>query len=251
MTESKALTTTEEVTAMIPRLAEVRDVIAGALAGGTVTEFQLDRVHVPGAGGTTWTIPTLEGDIETKTIEGVIVGYKMTRGYWPKPYSAGDPTPPDCASNDGVTGTGDRGPHGSGPQDCRTCPLAQWGTKLREGKQTRSQACKAMMPVFLLTPRSMLPVVITVPPSSLKSVTPYPLRLAGQGINWWGCISQFTLEKETVGGYPTAVVKTKFVSRLSAEQTEALRQYKEALAPLVRQAVVDVEGGVVEDELFE
>ena len=244
MTYGEDQSTKAQIVAMLPQLADALPMLADTLGGGTMAERMLDKVSVPGSGGTTWTVPDVEGEKTTQSFEGVLVGWGHERGYWAKSYNAANPAPPDCVSPDAVTGSGDRGEFGSGPQDCETCPLAQWGTKIRDGEPTAGQACKTMIKLFILQPGSFVPIRLRVPPTSLKAVEKYLFNLTGKGIPWWGAVTEFTRTKQTVGGYPTAVITPRLGERLEREHAEQMRAYKDTIAPLVRRAGVDTDDAI-------
>jgi hypothetical protein len=208
---------------------DIQAVIADNLGGEQITAMDLDRIVVPSGGGTHWTIPTLEGDVEQKSIDGIIVYTRVQRVYWADPYS-GSGTPPDCFSEDSINGTGNPG------GECAKCPLANFGT----GDNGRSQACQMRRLVFLVQPDSLLPIVVSVPPSSLNEAKKYLLRLASKGKPAYSVFSSMSLEKDknTDG---IAFSKVKFKSDGLVENIPAIQSYIASIKPHLERAAKEVD----------
>jgi hypothetical protein len=189
-------------------------------ASGSITEFDLPRIKVnPGAA--LWLIPGLEGDLTAPAIEGVVVAARDTRAYYASK-DAGN-VPPDCSSLDSVNGTGK--PGGA----CAACPLAQWGSGENE-----AQACKQVKQLFMLRGTSMLPEVVSLPPTSLKAIRQFFLKLATQGIQYHHCILRIELEKaQNPQGKTYGKAVMKYVRKLGPEEivrAEELRAFAEGFA---------------------
>lgn len=157
-----------------------------------INQFSLTRVSVPGTGVTTWTVDTLRGEEETKELRGIIVAYREPRAYWKESLEAsGGGSPPDCNSEDGLVGKGS--PGGS----CMGCQFAEFGSEVRaDGSPGRGQACKQMRTLFMLRGRSLLPMVINVPPSSLGAAENYFLNLLSEAYEFFAVETILTLEKD-------------------------------------------------------
>jgi len=161
---------------------------------GGIRAFDLDRVTMPAGGGLAWEVPTLKGPVQVNSIEGIIIHWKDTRSYWPDAYS-GEHQPPQCSSNDSITGVGD--PGGS----CATCVFAQWGSANGKtaGKRGRGQACKQARMLFVLRENDLIPILINLPPTSVKACHKYFMRLiSGDGIDSYysyGVITKISLTK--------------------------------------------------------
>ena len=164
MTEKKeaALAKIEEY-AIVAMGDSIADIMAENLGDDGLSEFSLDRIRIPAGGGIAFEIPTLEGSDSAKTIEGVVVGWKTVRGYYANAYD-GSNNPPDCSSNDGEVGMGDPGGY------CSDCPLNAWGSDPKGGK---GKACAEKRMLFVLRKDDVLPIVIMVPPTSLKGIREY------------------------------------------------------------------------------
>lgn len=206
-----------------------------------LSEFDLSRIKIPTGGGIQWPVSSLEeGDKFEADIEGVIELVRQTRGYHSQPISEGmGNQPPDCSSPDGVNGIGNPG------GNCGQCPFSKYGS----ASGGRGQACKQTSQVFVLRGSLLLPEVFSLPPTSLKSVRQYLLKLTAQGLPYYAVVTGFSLErtKNALGiAYSRAVLR--FVRRLSQEELSRARQYHEMLRPLVQNMLLDIVPTDAQDE---
>lgn len=203
---------------------EVVDLVRGAIASG-VTSFDFDRVKVPAGGGVTWEVPSLDGEESTKELTGVIVGYATKKAYWRESMEeSGGGSPPSCKSEDGLIGTGD--PGGA----CAKCPFNLFGSSERgEGK-----ACKDMLHILLIREGSILPVLLAVPPTSIRPIRSFVLRAAGQGLARHGIEVTFSLEKaKASGGQTYSRIVPALSRRLETSETARFRLLASEFAPLL------------------
>lgn len=214
-------------------------VITANVAGG-ISVFDLDRVKVPSGGGIAWMVPGLDGMKSATEVTGVIVAWQDQRAYWKGSYS-GEGSPPDCSSADSLTGVGDPG------VACRSCALAQFGSaekfneKTKQMESTAGQACKQVRILLLIRPEDMLPIVVACPPTSLKAIKQYFLRLAGQGIPYWGAVTKLTLaEDKNAGGIKYSKVEPRLVAQLPDSEADRIYAYHQAIAGVLN--TIDAEG---------
>lgn len=204
-------------------------------ASGRLDQFTLDRIKVPAGGGQVWTIPTLDGPVQDKEVEGIVIAWNEQRGYWSQSFGdSGGGTPPDCASRDSAIGIGD--PGGS----CLSCPLAKFGSaekkKDRQGKEidSRGQACKQTRLLFVLFENAMIPTVVAVPPTSLKAAGQYFLRLASHSIPYYGVKTRFTLlPDKNADGIQFSKIDFAMTGRLNAEESAKAKAYGEMFRPAI------------------
>lgn len=188
-----------------------------------ISPFDLDAVKVPSGGGSAFEVPTLDGVEPQKELSGVIVHHKVARAFWRQGIEeGGGNTPPDCSSDDGKVGHGDPGGY------CKTCPYSQFGSDA-EG---RGQACKQFRQLFLLPPDSYLPIVVTVPPTSLKNVKNYLFRLTSKQIPYYTVVTRLSLEKQKNSqGIEYSVIRPELGERLDEANAAAMKEYAEAIKP--------------------
>lgn len=209
---------------------EIEAIIQENLGGQELGEFDLPRVKVPAGGATTWEIPSLGGSEASKELTGVVVHFKLTRAYWPN----GDPdgSPPVCRSNDSIVGIGSPG------GDCRTCPLAQFGS----APDGNGQACSQKEIWFMLREGGFLPIVVALPAMSLKAAKQYRVgELGSAGLRLPTVVTKLTLvgDKNSAGqSYSRAV--PQFAGALSPEEAAKSAAYAAALRPLFDSAAAAI-----------
>lgn len=206
--------------------------IKANLAGDDISIGDLDRIKVPSGGGTTWTVNTIEGEKQIKTLEGIILHVARRRAYWENSNPTGEQ--PDCSSVDCITGHGDPG----GP--CASCPMNEFGTAQKQGGGTgRGKACKETALLFLLRPGANLPEAVVVPPGSLKPVRQYRVKLT---VPYFSAITRLELEKASnKDGIAFAKIKPSFIGQLPPQAADEIRSFSEALAGVFNAASVDRE----------
>jgi hypothetical protein len=231
---------------------ELQEALEVNSGGQRISPFDLDVVKLPSGGMTAWTIPDIiEGEVIAKTIEGIVVLQRNIRSWWRESLDEkGGGSPPDCSSQDGKTGYGLPIGHPDldveirydqdgkevipesyrGTFACDACPLAQFGSAAKGG----GQACKQNRLLFLLTPESSLPIVIKVPPSSLRAMQSFMLKLSGKGIPMYGAVIALALKKvSNSANIDYAEIVPTLVSRLSPQETARLKGVHESLKPLL------------------
>lgn len=241
---------------------ELQEALEINSGGQKISPFDLDVVKLPSQGMTIWSIPDLEeGEINTKTIEGIVILQRSIRSFWAKGLDekdSGGSAPPDCSSQDGITGFGtpfghpdlgveqydaDGNPRASEAYrasfDCASCPLSQFGSAKKGG----GQACKQNKLLFVLTPESSLPIVVKVPPSSLRPVQGFMLRLSGKGIPMYGVVVGLSLKKvQNSTGIDYSEIVPTLISRLDPAAAARMKSVHASLKPLL--AGVEMEADV-------
>lgn len=170
--------------------------------GGAVDPKHLTRIKCPSGGALAFEVPNLSGEVDyEKKLEGIIVGIGTKRVYYSTKYTGGS-EPPDCYSEDGITGIAREGcPLGG---NCKTCPMGgddAWGTATDEkGNPTRGKACQERKIILLMTEDSLLPLMIDCPTGSLGSITKYLTDLSAAQKLYFHVVTAIKLRKETSGG---------------------------------------------------
>ncbi len=159
----------------------------------------LDRLTVPAGGGRAWDIPDED---PAGFVEGVIVHRQSTRTFWFKKRGEDgvEDGPPDCSSPDARIGIGVFGP-GSADNpsgECAACPMNVFGSST--SGSGNGKACKEQMQVFLLQKGAVLPIQVSLPPTSLRSWKKYMTRLASKGKSYYSVVTRLGLEVEKGGG---------------------------------------------------
>lgn len=204
----------------------IQELIQDNLGDEDFSPQDLDRVTLPAGGGTTFELPTFDGVTDVKTIDCIIVSVMPGRAYW-KEALKGEGTPPDCTSNDAITGFGDPG----GP--CAECPFNQFGS----ADSGAGKACKERRNLFFLTDEAILPYVLQVPATSIKLYKKYVISLTRFGNSVYSVRTQISLEKtKNSGGIAYSQLVFRPGSELSPEQTHMVRKYKDTFKAAIERA---------------
>lgn len=226
---------------VLPSVYKALAVPAAQLTGFLTTNLgsqglkptDLDKVKMPSGGGLSWEVPTLKGVQSLTTLEGIILHFRDVRAYWKSKGNTN--SPPDCQSNDVIVGVGMPG------GVCGKCPLAQFGTAVDDkGQPAKGQACKSMRLLLFLRQDDMIPMLISLPPTSLQAAKKYFLRLVGNGFPFYGVTTQLSLEKaKNSAGTSYSSVVMGMGRELNKEEYEKVQLIGQAMRDLFAGTVVD------------
>lgn len=149
------------------------------------------RVKIPAGGILQFEVPGDDpehpGYVDKLT--GVLLFHHGTNGYWPHPMDSEDKNP-ICSSVDGKMGIGDPG----GP--CVSCELNAFGTA-DDGK---GKACKNMRSLYLLQSGELMPIVLNLPPTSLKGFNAFMnAAFLTRGRAAYSAVIEISLKRENNG----------------------------------------------------
>lgn len=203
---------------------DLNNIISSNLGSADLGPSDLDKIKVPAGGGTTWSVPTLDGDQDTKNFDGVIVAWKDQRAYWKDSYS-GASNPPDCASDDGMDGVGEPG------GTCKVCPFSQFESAVGDdGGKRAGQACKQVRLMAVIQQDDLVPLLLAAPPTSLGNLRKYFLRLSSRATPYYGVVTRFTLEKDkNVGGIEYSKICASAQGRLSDGELKKMEGYAQVI----------------------
>lgn len=188
--------------------------------GGTV----LYRVKIPSGGGKAFDI--LTGDEETDTsvpsFAGVIVYHHKCNALFDETVQGN--TPPLCASIDGAVGWDSET---GAARSCQGCPHNEYGTS----KRGRGKACKNMHKLYIMAPGVAIPLVLCLPPTSLKSCQNYLLMgLAAKKFRPYEALTEFSVQSaQNADGVKYSTVKFKLLGKLGEEDLQAARFFAAGL----------------------
>ena len=216
----------------------VAEIIEDNFGDDGFSPADLDRIKVPSGGGQAWDIPDED---PARYIEGVIVHKQPTRSFWFKGRGEGgeEDGPPDCYSPDSKVGVGVFGPgsEANPTGECAGCPMNVFGSSDRgsgEGK-----ACKEQMQLFILQQDAVLPIQLSLPPTSLRPFRKYMTRLASKGKSFYAVVTRLALEVTKGGGQTYSVVAPSKVGDLAPEEAAAARGYGSTIKGFLEQAARD------------
>ena len=194
------------------------------------------RVKIPSGGGLAFEVPgdDPENPDTEKEIIGVIVDHHPVNAYWADKYSGAN-NAPDCASMDGKVGVdldGNRKP-------CNSCPMNAWGT----ADDGRGKACKNMRRLYILRDGESLPLLLTLPPTSLKNLSDcIALRVVSKGLRSYGVVTKVSLRKaQNAGGINYSQAVFALAGKLAPEQVAAMSEYSQGIKVLTRQLAIGAE----------
>jgi hypothetical protein len=210
---------------------ELLEIFRDNLGDAGLAALDLSRVKVPSGGSLSWNVKTPDGEESVKEIEGIVLSWQPKRIYWEKSLNeGGGKKPPDCTSADGFIGIGNPGGR------CNQCPKAQFGS----AKQGHGQACKQVRQMLLVRPGEILPMLISVPPTSLKAMSQYFLGLTGRQIPYWAVTTKMRLERDkNEGGIEYAKVAFFQGRVLTPKERDVLRPFHERMQVLLAPLAID------------
>jgi len=211
---------------------EVMEIMQENFEGMDGQGIEFERIKVPSSGSLFWEITDEKGEVATtKELKGILLDYHNVNAYWPLTEDDEKNVPPQCSSKDGKRGDGE--PGGS----CDACEFNQWQTDPKGGK---GKACKNMRRIALLQEGKILPVVISLPPTSKNNIDPYIVSLTSSMTRLTGVETVMYLEKDKNDkGDEYSVVKFKPGTKLDKSEARALKQYANQIKPHIRK--VDIE----------
>ncbi len=237
MKKETALAVVEEFT--VPALSGDLGQAFGEEMDGLTVDF--DRVKIPSGGGLAFELPGEdEDDYETeKTITGIIVDQHPANAYWADSYAGGN-VPPDCSSMDGHKGIDKDG----ATHECASCPNNQWGSGLKQdGSFGRGKACKNMRRIYILREGEMFPLLLTLPPTSLKNFGNFlAKRVLARDKLPAEVITEVSLKKATSSdGISYSQAKFKVVGVLPEEKVAEVKNYSESIKAFTRRLAIAAE----------
>ena len=224
---------TQKNTINLPVLTDpegVANVVALNLDGIT-PEFP--RIKFPSGGLLAFEVPGDDGSPDVaKELVGVIVDHVSSNTYWKDSFD-GTQNPPDCNSVDGKIGIspiGAKVPWAGKAQSCGTCSLNQWGSGPNGGK-----ACKNMRKIYLVREGEILPLEITIPPSSVNAWINYTVQLTSKVKPIDGVVTRIKLKKAiSKGGIEYSEGVFQKVADLSDIEHKQIRSYSSSLRASIR-----------------
>lgn len=213
--------------------AGLADAIAEEMDG--LGSIPFDRVKIPSGGGLAFELPGEDEDNPESATElvGVILHHHAVNAYWKEAFAGGNERP-DCSSYDGKKGldreTGEC-------KDCATCPFNQFGS----GAGGSGKACKNVHRLYVLREGNPVPLILSLPPTSLKYMRDYiGKRILLKGMRCYDAVTKITLKKEkSAAGIAYSRAVFTFVSKLNDEQKAQTVAMVEAIKAMGKNIDVD------------
>lgn len=182
-----------------------------------------DRVKIPSGGGLAFEVPGEDENTTdvAKELVGVILYHHPVNAYWEQKFQGGNEAP-DCSSIDGKEGvvreTGEI-------KNCADCPFNKFA------EDGSGKPCKNIHRVYFLREGNPIPIILSLPPTSLKYMRDYiGKRILLKGMRCYDAITKITLQKEkSKGGIDYSRAVFTFVGKLSDTQKEEVKAMAEQL----------------------
>jgi hypothetical protein len=180
--------------------------------------LELDRVKTPAAGGL-FEVPGVNPD-EPETVKefkAVVLYHHPANAYFKDKFT-GASNPPDCSSGDGTFGVSSDGE----AKSCAECPLNKFGSS-EDGK---GKACKQKRRVYILREGEALPLILTIPTTSLPDFSKYVMRLLSRGQKSCSVVTKFGLRKtQSTGGITYSQLTFAADRTLSPEEQTSVEKF--------------------------
>ena len=188
--------------------------------GGMVTF----RAKVATGGGKSFDILTGDEDADTSvpTFSGVIVYNHNCNAYFDEDSASN--APPLCSSMDGVTGIDTECGECFA---CKSCAKNVFGS----AKNRRGKACKNMHRLYIMTEGSPVPLMLSLPPTSLKAFQNYRLStLAAKRLKPCEVVTEFSLAPQvSQSGQKYSVVKFKLLGKLDEKEAKIAKYFADQM----------------------
>lgn len=196
---------------IIPEIADSKFSSAELADDMDGLQLSFQRAKIPGGGVLQFEMPgdDPENPDYEATLEGVILFNHSANSYWPAGSEYDDNTPPQCQSVDGKMGYGDPG------GICETCVNNRFGSD----PKGNGKACKNMRMLYLLRSGEMLPIQVSLPPTSIRPYTNFvnsAFLLRGRRV--CSGLVQIGLRKVSSNGFTYSVATFKKLRDFEGEE---------------------------------
>lgn len=211
-------------------------------------QLSFQRVKIPSGGQLQFELPSDNPDDPdyAKYLDGVIVYSHNTNAYWPDGDAYDDNNPPACQSLDGKQGYGCPG------GVCAECAYNKFGS---DPKGTgKGKACKNMRIVYLLCSGELMPIQLSLAPTSISSYSQF-VNAAFLSRRRGVCsgVVRIGLKKKSNGKDDYSVATFQKLYDFSGEELARIRAYadtfREQAKAMLEQRTADLEENAVDMEV--
>ena len=193
-------------------------------------QLSFQRAKIPGGGVLQFELPgeDPENPDYVQTLEGVILFNHSANSYWPAGSEYDDNTSPQCQSVDGKVGYGDPG------GICEACDYNKFGSDPNGG----GKACKNMRVLYLLRSGEMMPIQLSLPPTSIRPYTTFvnsAFLLRGRRV--CSGLVQIGLRKGSSNGFTYSVATFKKLRDFEGEELAQVCAYADSFRDQIKQTL--------------
>lgn len=217
---------------IIPEIADSKFSSAELADDMDGLQLSFQRAKIPGGGVLQFEMPgdDPENPDYEATLEGVILFNHSAKSYWPAGSEYDDNTPPQCQSVDGKMGYGDPG------GICETCVNNRFGSD----PKGNGKACKNMRMLYLLRSGEMLPIQVSLPPTSIRPYTNFvnsAFLLRGRRV--CSGLVQIGLRKVSSNGFTYSVATFKKLRDFEGEELVRVCAYADSFRDQIKERLAD------------
>ena len=195
-------------------------------------QLSFQRAKIPGGGVLQFEMPgdDPENPDYAPILEGVILFNHSANSYWPAGSEYDDNTPPQCQSVDGKVGYGDPGGL------CEFCANNRFGSD----PNGSGKACKNMRMLYLLRNGEMLPIQLSLPPTSIRPYGNFvnsAFLLRGRRV--CSGLVQIGLRKVSSNGFTYSVATFKKVRDFEGEELARVCAYADSFRDQIKERLAE------------
>lgn len=223
-------TLAERTAFIIPKVSDSKFSSAELADDMDGLQLSFQRAKIPGGGVLQFELPgeDPENPDYVQTLEGVILFNHSANSYWPAGSEYDDNTPPQCQSVDGKVGYGDPG------GICEACDYNKFGSDPNGG----GKACKNMRVLYLLRSGEMMPIQLSLPPTSIRPFTTFvnsAFLLRGRRV--CSGLVQIGLRKGASNGFTYSVATFKKLRDFEGEELAQVCAYADSFRDQIKQTL--------------
>jgi hypothetical protein len=220
---------------------EIREIINENIGDNVLRVSDLTAIKMPAAGSTTWVYPAAEGEVETKSFEGVVIFHRDIKQCYDVEFGQAETNRPDCWSDDGKTPN----PQGKYAKacgfKCDACAFNQFGSGVNG-----SRKCRPHKLIFFMTEQGILPMVMFASAMSEKPFMDYAKLLLQAGKRLSGVVTAVTLrQEENTKKVKYAVCQFSKVADLPPTEAKRLRAIGDEWMPHLKATEIDMSADTV------
>lgn len=221
--------------------SEFREALeANMVEGESIDRNVLTKVIVPPGGETTWVVNSITGKEHLEEIVGILCYYACRGVLWPSEDVIGNQLPVlvtddfvraklvGTIPNDMVE-TLEACKNPDGTYRWRDLPYTQFGSTRKPN--SRGKRAKEQRVIAILREHEVFPILINVPPTSVRNISPFVKRLAQVPIPYFRAVIGLKLEKDrSQGGLEYGMIVPRLVGTIPSDAGAIVKtQYRDSL----------------------